>query len=47
MLISSEVGECRPKYIGVNIVRSLVEYRENRATKQHSVEEDAIQGVPG
>jgi hypothetical protein len=31
----------------VNIVWSLVEWRENRATKEHSVEEDAIGGVPG
>jgi len=43
----SEVGECRQKYIRVNIVRSLTEWGENRAIQEDAVEEDAIRGVPG
>jgi hypothetical protein len=41
------VGECRQKYIRINIVRSLTESRENRAIKWHAAEEDAMRGVPG
>jgi hypothetical protein len=43
----SNVGECRLKYIMVDIVSSLIKWQENKATKKHSFQENGIQGIHG